>query len=81
MIRFVRLARLAKGLKKMDSINNKSNLKINAGIQRLGMFAGGLILGAHVCACFWIMMSQFNDYNWLTNKITSLAGGGEEISL
>ena len=45
------------------------------------MFFGALIIGAHCCACFWIMLSSFNDYNWLANKIASLSGGGEEITL
>ena len=69
MIRFIRLARLAKGFKKMESSTMKANMKINAGLSRLAMFAAALILGVHIIACFWIAMAQFDDNNWLKLKL------------
>lgn len=81
MIRFVRLARLAKGIKKMEGSTMKANIKINAGLSRLAMFGAVLVLGCHVIACFWLAMAQFNESNWLVLKLAGLQGNGEDISV
>lgn len=80
MIRFVRLARLAKGINKMKKGNVQANMRISAGLKRLGMFASALVLGCHVLSCFWLAMSQFDDNNWIVLKLAELQGNGEEIT-
>jgi len=79
MIRFIRIARVARAFKSMESADEKNNRKISAGMQRIAFFFATLLVVLHIFASFWCLMAQFNDRNWMTNKVGSLRDSGEAI--
>jgi hypothetical protein len=58
MIRFVRLAKIAKAFKKRRSASAMHyRMRINAGLQRVGFFAGTMVVLLHVFTSGWIMLA------------------------
>ena len=57
-------------------------LRINAGLQRVGFFAMMMVVLLHVFTCAWILLTQADSqHNWLLNKIQDLEAKNEFIDI
>lgn len=58
MVRFVRLAKIAKMFKKRKSAQAMHyRVRINAGLQRIGFFAGMMVVLLHVFTSGWVLLA------------------------
>lgn len=67
MAKLARMLKIVRNRKKI--IRNMNNMmKVSFGVERLLWFTITFVIMMHLIACLWIMVAQFNEYdydNWI----------------
>ena len=76
LFRMIKLLRLMKSADRLQS-SLGLGMRVNSGLQRLGMLVVTILYVDHLLACFWILIGRFcfntSHDGWLTPSIDSLS--------
>jgi hyperpolarization activated cyclic nucleotide-gated potassium channel 2 len=80
LVRFVRIIKGAKIFQKKTRIRKIKDV-MSPSVTRILYFFVIFLVCLHIFTCIWLGMARLDGQNWLKNKLSSLNGSGENISL